>query len=87
MLEYAVLGGIGGLIRASVGLRKAILRKEPFNARYFLITVALAALIGIILGAVIATTNLLALIAGYAGTDLLEGLAKSAKIVPQKGKI
>jgi len=83
-LTFALLGGIGGLIRASIGLRKAMLRREHFSASYFFATVIIAALIGIILGASVGTTDLLALVAGYAGTDLLEGLAKSFHLFPLK---
>lgn len=79
-LQYGIVGGIGGLIRASVGVRKAMLNDKPFKPWYFLVTVVNAVVIGAVLGLFVGTTNLLALTAGYAGTDLLEGLAKAAKI-------
>jgi len=75
LINFALLGSLGGLIRASVGLRKALRRGESFNALYFFSTIASAAIIGTALGLVVGTTLLLALAAGYAGTDLLDGIA------------
>lgn len=81
---FALIGAGGGLIRALVGARKAILQKRKFILSYFLFTIISAAIIGGIIGAVVGSNKILALAAGYAGTDLLEGLAKSVKIVPLK---
>jgi len=76
---YAVLGATGGLIRAIIGAQKALKQKKKFKLNYFLMTVIIAGIIGAILGMTIETNKLIALTAGYAGTDLLEGLAKSFK--------
>ena len=77
----SLIGGIGGLLRALVGVRKAMLKKKPFVLSYFAFTVITAAVIGAALGLVVGTTPLLALAVGYAGTDFLEGIAKAAKLV------
>lgn len=80
-IYFGIIGGLGGLIRAAVGARKAYLRKKKFKLTYFLLTVVGASIIGAIVGSVVGTNNLLALAAGYAGTDFLEGTAKSLKLV------
>jgi len=82
MMQFGIIGGLGGLLRASVGARKAFLKKRKFKPNYFLATVIGAILIGMIVGATVGINNAVALFAGYAGTDLLEGLAKSFKLAP-----
>ena len=79
---FGLIGGLGGLLRAGIGARKARLQKRKFILNYFLMTVSGAIIIGAILGSVIGINKAVALIAGYAGTDLLEGLAKSFKVAP-----
>ena len=79
---FGIIGGLGGLLRAIVGVRKAYLQKRKFVLKYFLMTIIGAAIIGAILGSIIGINKAVALFAGYAGTDLLEGLAKSFKIAP-----
>lgn len=81
---FGIIGGLGGLLRAVVGVRKAQLQKRKFVLSYFLTTIIGATLIGAILGSVIGINKAVALFAGYAGTDLLEGLAKSFRIAPIK---
>ncbi|MBI4141606.1 hypothetical protein HY484_01630 [Candidatus Woesearchaeota archaeon] len=81
---FGIIGGLGGLLRALVGVRKAQLQKRKFVLNYFLTTIVGAVLIGAILGSVIGINKAVALFAGYAGTDLLEGLAKSFRIAPIK---
>jgi fluoride ion exporter CrcB/FEX len=79
---FGLIGGIGGLLRASVGVRKSILKKRKFKLNYFLATVIGAIIIGAIVGSTIGINKSVALFAGYAGTDLLEGLAKSFRLAP-----
>ena len=81
---FGIIGGLGGLLRAVVGVRKAMLQKRKFVLSYFLTTIVGAILIGAILGSVIGINKAVSLFAGYAGTDLLEGLAKSFRIAPIK---
>ena len=82
VVMFGIIGGIGGLLRAIIGARKAALKKRKFKMGYFLSTVVGAVIIGAILGSILGINNAVALFAGYAGTDLLEGLAKSFKLAP-----
>jgi len=82
IVMFALIGALGGLLRAAVGVRKAFLQKRKFVLKYFLVTVIGAGIIGAILGSIIGINKAVALFAGYAGTDLLEGLAKSFKLAP-----
>ena len=73
----AVLGGIGGLTRGFVGLLKALSLRRRILWGYYVITVAIAMIIGIFTGLVFNFDYRLSLLAGYAGTDILEGIYKS----------
>ncbi len=78
----ALLGGAGGLLRAIVGLGKSIAAKRRIRWGYFCITVLMAVIIGIVLGMLTSISRPLAFLAGYSGTDILEGLGKIIKIIP-----
>ncbi len=82
LLGGALLGGAGGLLRALVGLGKSIAAKRKIRWGYFCITVLMAVIIGIILGVLTSISRPLAFLAGYSGTDILEGLGKIIKIIP-----
>ncbi len=73
----ALLGGIGGLTRGIVGLLKALSLRRRILWGYYAITVLVAAIIGIFVGIVFNFDYRLSLLAGYAGTDILEGIYKS----------
>lgn len=73
----AVLGGIGGLTRGVVGLLKALSLRRRIIWSYYCITVLIAVIIGIFTGVVFNFDPRLSLLAGYAGTDILEGIYKS----------
>ncbi|MEK6910557.1 MAG: hypothetical protein AABW82_02180 [Nanoarchaeota archaeon] len=73
----AVLGGIGGLTRGIVGLLKALSLRRRILWGYYAITVLVAAIIGVFVGIVFNFDYRLSLLAGYAGTDILEGIYKS----------
>ncbi|GAH80382.1 unnamed protein product [marine sediment metagenome] len=75
-----LLGGIGGLTRGVVGLLKALSLRRRILWAYYLITVAIAVIIGIFVGIIFDFDPKLSLLAGYAGTDILEGLYKSFKV-------
>ncbi|HUW43410.1 MAG TPA: hypothetical protein VMV95_00395 [Bacillota bacterium] len=75
-----LLGGIGGLTRGVVGLLKALSLKRRILWTYYAITVAIAIIIGIFVGIIFDFDPRLSLLAGYAGTDILEGLYKSFKV-------
>jgi len=85
----ALLGGIGGLTRGFIGLLKALSLRRRIIWRYYLITVIVASVIGIFTGIVFNFDYRLSLLAGYAGTDILEGIYKSfkvEKVYVRKGK-
>jgi len=86
----ALLGGVGGLTRGIVGLLKALSLRRRIIWNYYLITVLIAGIIGIFVGIVFNFDYRLALLSGYAGTDILEGIYKSFQVqkvyVGRKGK-
>ncbi|MEK6899089.1 MAG: hypothetical protein AABW79_03265 [Nanoarchaeota archaeon] len=77
VLISGILGGIGGLTRGVVGLLKALSLRRRIIWSYYLITVLIAVIIGIFSGIVFNFDTRLSLLAGYAGTDILEGIYKS----------
>lgn len=76
----ALLGGIGGLTRGFIGLLKALSLKRRIIWGYYAITVIIALIIGIFTGIVFNFDYRLSLLAGYAGTDILEGIYKSFQV-------
>ncbi len=76
----AALGGVGGLARAFVGLLKALSLRRKILWGYYAITVVIAAVIGIFIGVIFNYDWRLSLLAGYAGTDILEGIYKSFQV-------
>lgn len=84
-----ILGGIGGLTRGFIGLLKALSLKRRILWNYYFITVIVAAVIGVFTGIIFSFDYRLSLLAGYAGTDILEGIYKSfkvEKVYVKKGK-
>lgn len=76
----ALLGGIGGLTRGVIGLLKALSLRRRILQRYYAITIIVAVIIGVFTGLIFNFDYRLALLAGYAGTDILEGIYKSFKV-------
>ena len=77
-LVYAgLLGGVGGLTRGVVGLLKALSMRRKILWGYYLITVLVSIVIGVFVGVIFDFDPRLSLLAGYAGTDILEGIYKS----------
>jgi len=72
-----LLGGIGGLTRGLVGLLKALSLRRKILWGYYAITVLISMIIGIFVGIIFNFDPRLSLLAGYAGTDILEGIYKS----------
>lgn len=72
-----LLGGIGGLTRGVVGLLKALSLRRRIIWHYYIITVVIAVIIGVFTGIIFNFDTRLSLLAGYAGTDILEGIYKS----------
>ncbi|MBU0894197.1 MAG: hypothetical protein KKF48_03610 [Nanoarchaeota archaeon] len=75
-----LLGGIGGLTRGVVGLLKALSLRRKIIWGYYAITVAVAFIIGVFVGIIFNFDPRLSLLAGYAGTDILEGIYKSFNV-------
>ena len=75
-----LLGGIGGLTRGVVGLLKALSLRRRIMWGYYCITVAVAIIIGVFIGIIFDFDVRLSLLAGYAGTDILESIYKSFKV-------
>ena len=75
-----LLGGIGGLTRGVVGLLKALSLRRRILWGYYVITVLVAVIIGVFVGIIFDFDPRLSLLAGYAGTDILEGIYKSFKV-------
>ena len=77
LITSGLLGGIGGLTRGFIGLLKALSLRRRVLWGYYSITVVVAVVIGIFIGIIFNFDYRLSLLAGYAGTDILEGIYKS----------
>ena len=76
---YIILGGfIGGLLRGLMGIAKTLVTKKETSINYgwFFVSISVAIAIGIIAATFMGGGFSIALLAGYAGSDLLEGLFK-----------
>ena len=75
-------GFLGGVVRALVGITKhgVFLKKEKFKPKYFFITIIISGIIGTFTSILVAYDYRIALLAGYAGSDILEGLYKAQKL-------
>lgn len=80
ILYPALLGGLGGVTRGIVGLLKAISLRRKILWGYYAVTVLVALVIGMFTGIIFNFDYRLSLLAGYAGTDILEGIYKSFKV-------
>ena len=74
LLEFILVGFLGGLVRALYGLLKAINDGIIVNKGYFLITLVISSIIGGLLGSVFTINYQIAALAGYVGTDMLENI-------------
>ncbi len=72
-----LLGALGGLTRGVIGLLKAMSLRRKILWGYYVLTVIVAAIIGGFTGLIFNFDYRLSLLAGYAGTDILEGIYKS----------
>jgi hypothetical protein len=91
ILLSGILGAVGGLTRGLVGLMKALSLRRKILWGYYGITVLIAIVLGIFTGMIFSFDYRLSLLAGYAGTDILEGIYKSFSVskvyvAPQKKK-
>jgi hypothetical protein len=74
-------GLFGGIIRSIVGLlkHKVFSGKEKFNTTKFWFTIILSGLIGAFCALLTVGDYRIILLAGYAGTDLIQGVYKIVK--------
>ncbi len=81
LLNAAIFGLLGGLIRALVGILKyyKINKKTKLKPAYLLVTITISAIIGIITSTALSTNYIVNLVVGYAGIDFLENLVKIIK--------
>lgn len=77
ILLSAILGGVGGLTRGLVGLMKALSLRRKILWGYYGITVLVAIVLGVFTGIIFSFDYRVSLLAGYAGTDIIEALYKS----------
>mgnify|MGYP001582592358 CR=1 FL=1 len=76
---HIISGLIGGLIRALVGITKDksfTPDKFKFQWQYFSYSLLISVIVGVISGIIADGDWRISLLAGYAGTDFLEGLYK-----------
>ena len=78
LLVATCLGFIGGITRIFVGLLK-LKSKSKFSYSRLIFTLLASWIIGIFCSLLISTDYALALVACYAGTDLIEGIYKITK--------
>ena len=74
-----LLGGLfGGVLRGLLGISKTLMTKkeESINYQWFFLNITVAAVIGLLAATMMGGDFRIALLAGYAGSDLLEGLFK-----------
>ncbi len=76
LIVSSIFGFLGGIARAIVGVLKSFKGKKKFRLGYFLVTVVGSGIIGLIAGLLAPSDPKVAMAAGYAGTDFLEGLYK-----------
>ncbi len=78
IIYTALPGMVGGLVRGLIGISKHVVRdKEPFHLPKLLFSLLLAVLVGSVAGALTEGDWRVALLAGFAGTDVLESLCKT----------
>lgn len=80
LLLAALLGLLGGVVRSVVGLLKSMAAKRKIVWLYWLVTVVASGLVGVMTGIIFSYDPRLSVLAGYAGTDLLEGVYKMFKV-------
>ena len=69
-------GFIGGLVRGTIGVLKAIKAGRKTSTKYLCTTLIASALIGMIAGLFAENDVRFSILAGYVGTDFIESLYK-----------
>ena len=80
LVSASLLGALGGLTRGIVGLLKALSLRRKIIWGYYVITLLIAIIIGTFVGIIFNFDPRLSLLAGYAGTDILQGIYKSLAV-------
>ena len=78
MISILLGGFFGGVLRGLLGISKTLVTKkeETINYQWFFLNLAVAAVIGLLAATMMGGDFRVAILAGYAGSDLLEGLFK-----------
>jgi len=79
LLQSLLLGVLGGLVRALVGILKYMERnrkEKSIRLWYVVFSLLVSAIVGGLAGILVEGDWRLAIAAGYAGTDFIEGLYK-----------
>ena len=76
LILIGAAGFTGGLIRGLVGILKAVRQGRKLKRKYFVTTLVLSALIGLIAGMFVENDVRFAVLAGYVGGDFIESLYK-----------
>ena len=76
LFTSAGFGFFGGVVRALVGIMKLNDIQRSFRWKHLIVTLVGSAVIGAFAGILINADYRITALAGYAGTDLLEGLYK-----------
>jgi len=73
-----IAGACGGALRGVLGITKAVVLKKDLkiNWFWFFISIGVSAVVGVIAASFFGDDLRLALLAGYAGADFIEGLMK-----------
>ncbi len=77
LVYSAAFGFFGGLVRALVGVMKLSKPSKEFNGKYMILTLIGSGLIGMFAAMLVGYNTQVALLAGYAGIDLIDGLYKA----------
>ena len=76
LIANGIFGASGQLLRSVIGLRKAVEVGADFNLQRFMLTLGTGMLLGFLVGMWLSDPRG-AFLAGYAGTDFIEGWIRS----------
>ena len=76
IVSAILFGSLGGCVRGLVGVSKAIISHRKINPFYLLSTVLIACIVGGVTGILVEGSIVVSILAGYAGSDLIEFMYK-----------